>query len=248
VLFRSHIKVKQARQLLAADLALQLDLPNLAKEICKDLKSTHPQLALVSALRSLAQLQLDTDPTLIWYREMAIADSSFDYYVRTKQATMAGRHTKAVAAASELLKRAPNNPYVRMIISERFEAAGKIDEAIAALRPLMASRSPFSPFAANNIAFLICKHKTDRIEEALSLSEAMIKTKSVPQFFDTLGRSHFLMGSHQKSLKVLRKVSIPLRDDASFHQHIADAYLAVGNRQWAEYHQERAKSLTLEQE
>jgi tetratricopeptide (TPR) repeat protein len=119
--------------------------------------------------------------------------------------------------------------------AESFEIQEKYDEAIAAYNRLLA-RDDVPRFvrasALNNFAFLLAMQKKDLDKALAGVNEAIEILGPISDVLDTRALVHFHSGEPQKAVEDLQ-LAVKMNATASKYFHLAQALLAVGDRNGA---------------
>jgi tetratricopeptide (TPR) repeat protein len=139
------------------------------------------------------------------------------------------RADKAVKLCSDLYAKHPDNLNAAMYAAMILEQSGKFSEAETRYRKLIADRPEYLA-AANNLAFLLTRHKPapERLEEAEELA-GKAAAGGASQPLDTLGWVRMLRGNAAGAEESLRKALAAKQDNTFARYHLAEVLAATGD-------------------
>ncbi|MDR2801508.1 MAG: tetratricopeptide repeat protein [Desulfovibrio sp.] len=133
---------------------------------------------------------------------------------------------KAIKLCRDIAAKNPDNVNAEMYLAMLLEQTGKFDQAEAQYRKIIAARPDYLA-AANNLAFLLTRHKPtpERLAEAETLAGKAAGGEA-PQPLDTLGWVQHLRGNSEAAEANLRK-SLALHDKNAFARYHLAAVLGA---------------------
>jgi len=143
---------------------------------------------------------------------------------------MTNRMNDALALARKSKAEAPEAPGPPLVLAMLLEEINDLDGAERAYRDILAI-DPDSLIAANNLAFLITRHKTDpqRLGEAETLA-LQASASGIAATLDTLGWVRFLRGNDEGAEEPLRLAHASMPENPVYAFHLA-SLLAAQSRQ-----------------
>ncbi|MCC5827873.1 MAG: tetratricopeptide repeat protein [Phycisphaeraceae bacterium] len=228
-------RAREAGQLvLAARVALDLQLSGLSRELARQAAERQPANPLAyavwgSALAQMEQSQADLVQTI----RTRLPDSGLGLVIRADEARSQERYGDAADLLGQAFEREPTQVQLRFEQSQMLRLAGRVDEGIAILRTL-AEGGPMQAVARNDLAYQLAEHHPDQLSEARALAEAgLSELPDHPALVDTVAWIRHLQGEHQQALEMLQSVAVPLADQPEVHYHLGAVYHALGNERWA---------------
>ncbi len=202
-----------------------------------------PKNAFARELRgSLLLAELQVEPAITAYREAVSAAPQWaGAYHALALAQWRGKHTDdAIATLRDGIAKASDNDPLVSDLASLYEGLSRPDDAIALYNGLLA-KDPNSFFAANNLALMLVKYKTD----AISLSRAQkladqLAASSLPYLIDTRGWVKFKAGDFHGAESLLQQAVDKSPDAPEFRYHLAMAQLRSGETQGAQQNLETA--------
>ena len=141
------------------------------------------------------------------------------------------------------LDASPDHPELMLELAKHYDSVKDYASAIAAYDNLL-GKYPGIDEATNNLAYLLVEHGSapDRFERAIKLSEHFKDARN-PYFVDTYGWVLFKSGKAETAVEILRKAVAVVPDNAEFHHHLGEAYLAAGDKNAAKLALQNSVSL-----
>jgi putative PEP-CTERM system TPR-repeat lipoprotein len=141
------------------------------------------------------------------------------------------RADKAVKLCSDLYAAHPDNLNAAMYAAMILEQTGKFSEAETRYRKLIADKPEYLA-AANNLAFLLTRHKPtpERLEEAEELA-GKAAAGGASQPLDTLGWVRMLRGNAAGAEETLRGALAAKQDNTFARYHLAEVLAASGDEE-----------------
>lgn len=132
-----------------------------------------------------------------------------------------GRHEQAIALCREFVGKAPDSPGATVMLAMLLDQQGRFVEAEREYRNTLI-KDPDNTLAANNLAFLLTRHKPDamRLREAENLAKHAAASGS-PASFDTLGWVQHMLGKQADALPNIRKAHEAFKDNPVISYHLA---------------------------
>jgi tetratricopeptide (TPR) repeat protein len=145
--------------------------------------------------------------------------------------SVTNRIDKALELARASMAAAPEAPGAPLVYAMLLEEKNDLDGAEKAYRNVLAN-DPESAIAANNLAFLITRHKTDpeRLKEAEELALRAVVT-GAPPALDTLGWVRFLRGNDEGAEEALRQAHQSMPENPTFSFHLASVLAAMSKQE-----------------
>lgn len=207
-----------------------------ALKLARELAASDPDVPLMQVMLAAAEAasgNLDTAEGL--YRgllEKSPAQPGI-WMLLSRIAAAQGGLDAADAVIDEALAAVPEDPQLLWARASALERKGDIDGAIAIYEALYA-RDSSAVVVANNLASLISTYKDD----AASLERAWIVARrfseaEVPALQDTYGWILHRRGDSAGALPYLEAAARGLAEEALVQYHLAQAYLAVGEKEKA---------------
>ncbi len=249
ILDRSDVKSQAisnaARQLVAAFLALNTGLPQLAIELTEQVSAKTPSLipahAMLAEALHKATGSLDKATAVL----KGAPGSALAIYIKAYEKTQSGDYAGSAEQLSQLLEKEPGNYLIRYEYTQRLQLAGQIDKAIANLTESLKSNSPMAVAERNDLAYLLAENHPDRLDDAYAMiQKAITDAPNVAAFLDTLGWIEHLKGSNQEALQHLSQAVAFLKQLPALHYHLGAVYAGLGNNDWARYHLQEAAAST----
>lgn len=132
-----------------------------------------------------------------------------------------GQTAEALAAFADLVKRSPDRPTFVYQYAQLLEEAGRIDEAEAALRQLLA-RDPLDANALNALGYMFAD-RGERLDEAVELLQRALKIEpGNPSFLDSLGWAFFKQGRLDRADAPLSAAAAKSPDNSVIQDHLGD--------------------------
>ena len=128
------------------------------------------------------------------------------------------------------LKQLPDNEILHLALAGTLDMKGDYEAAISEYEPLQ-RQLPGSLIIANNLAYLLAEHRTDKpsLDRAQSLA-ASLRDSPVAQFKDTLGWAYYRQRDFKTAVPVLEVAAASLPDLAIVHYHLAMGYIGIGQK------------------
>jgi tetratricopeptide (TPR) repeat protein len=139
------------------------------------------------------------------------------------------RTDQAIKLCRELYAGSPENLNAAMYAAMLLEQTGKLSEAETQYRKIIADKPEYLA-AANNLAFLMTRHKAtpERLAEAEELA-GKAAAGGAPQPLDTLGWIRHLRGNESGAEESLRKSLEAKKDNLFALYHLAEVLAASGD-------------------
>jgi tetratricopeptide (TPR) repeat protein len=139
-----------------------------------------------------------------------------------------GDATGAIALLDDALKMYPDSAELRFARVFQLEDADKVDEAVSALRQLVADR-PGDPLAANALGYTLVD-RTGKSREGLKLIEqALAQTPDNGAVLDSMGWALHRMKRNEEALTYLQHAKRRI-NDPEVDVHLYDVLLALGRK------------------
>jgi tetratricopeptide (TPR) repeat protein len=141
------------------------------------------------------------------------------------------RMDKALELARKSKAAAPEALAPPLLLAMLLEDANDLDAAEKIYRDILAN-DPESLVAANNLAFLITRHKADpeRLREAEELA-LLASATGIPATLDTLGWVRFLRGNDEGAEELLRLAHESTPENPTFAFHLASVLVAMSKQE-----------------
>ena len=157
------------------------------------------------------------------------------------------RIDNAMELARKSMGKAPEAAGPAIVLAMLQEEKGDLDGAETTYRSILANDHD-AYIAANNLAFLITRHKADpaRLQEAEGFAGTAASGTGAPATFDTLGWIRFLRGNDEGAEQALRHAYQGMPDNLVVAFHLASILAAQGkdaNRADAVAKKDEAKAL-----
>lgn len=149
----------------------------------------------------------------------------------TARATLlssSGDTAGALALLDTALKAYPDAVELRFARIFQFEAADKVDEAIADLRKLVADR-PGDPSAANALGYTLVDRTRHHKEGLQLIEQALAETPDSGAVLDSMGWALFRVGRHQDALDYLEQARRRI-NDPEVDLHLGEVLLALDRK------------------
>lgn len=152
------------------------------------------------------------------------------------------------AELNKLLAEGRATSITHLWIAERYLVTDQMEKAVPHLEQAL-ERNPNAVHCLNNLAYCLAKLYPDRSEEALSYIDRAISIYSNhPAYHDTRGTVLVRLGRHKEAIASLERAVELLRQTgqppkASYHQRLASAYEAIGQKDLAKEHDRIATRL-----
>lgn len=204
-----------------------------ALTLARELAASEPDVPLMQVMLAAAEAangNLDTAEGL--YRgllDKAPAQPGI-WMLLSRIAAAKGGLDAADAVIDEALAVVPEDPQLLWARASSFERKGDIDGAIAIYEALYA-RDSSAVVVANNLASLISTYKDDEasLERAWIVARRFSEAE-VPALQDTYGWILHRRGDSAGALPYLEAAAKGLAEEALVQYHLAQAYLAVGEK------------------
>lgn len=158
-----------------------------------------------------------------------------------------GRHEQAISLCREFIAKTPDSPGPTVMLAMLLDQQGKYAEAEREYRNTLI-KDPDNVLAANNLAFLLTRHKPDtmRLREAENLAKRASASDS-PASFDTLGWVQHMLGRHADALPNIRRAHEAFKDNPVIGYHLATvlAELSFTSQDKAEAAEMRDEAIVL---
>jgi tetratricopeptide (TPR) repeat protein len=134
----------------------------------------------------------------------------------------------ALAAYEAGIKAVPTQFQLVAELAALYESLGRVDDAIASYDAWY-RQNPGSPQAANNLAMLLVKYKTDRasLDRARDLTAGFASSND-GRLLDTNGWVHFKRSENTEALPILERAAERAPDSKEIRYHLAMAELRAG--------------------
>ena len=226
-----------ARYMLAAALALNADLPQLADEFLVSGLAKVPNAVPLYGLRLMVLTALRQPADAVMGNVKAAGPSTLRLLMDAETAQKAGDHAGAAQIAGQILELEPTNDHVRYYMSQQFQFAEQYDKAIETLRPLTNRPGTHRNNAENDWAYLVAEYQPQNIDEAYQLAQnAFMENPENPALRDTIGWLEFAKGHYDLARQHLSRAVALLPAIPDVHLHMAMTYKELGNEQWMRYH------------
>ena len=141
------------------------------------------------------------------------------------------RMDKALELARKSMAAAPDALGPVLVLAMLLEDKNDLDGAEKTYRDILA-KDPQSPIAANNLAFLLTRHKADpeRLREAEELA-LIASATGIPATLDTLGWVRFLRGNDEGAEASLRLAQQSTPENPTFAFHLASVLVAMSKQE-----------------
>ena len=244
-----QVDAQTASNLALAEIALNLNLPQLSKAICKRVAERYPNQIVVWQLRARAALRLNESiEPLVAALKRLLPDTSLALHLTALQDASDGNREKAVTSWQALLVKQPHDDTVKYQLARALREAGQIDEAIGALESTLDSRV-WKGVASNDLAFILAKHRPKQIGKAHRLAlRAMDAMPNAAAVRDTLGWIEHLRGNNIEAVKHLQRALPITPNDAMLHYHLGIVYSRSGHHEWAIAHLRQGMAGDLSQD
>ena len=229
---------KAAKSLARGLIALEVGLPQMAKEQAERVVGDMP--AMLPAYGFLVQAQLDLlepiDGTLgLVHRN--VPNSALGAYLAARASTKEKKWEDAIKGYAELLEREPGNVHAEYHLTHALHRSGDFDGAMASLKKIVIGNGPYRALAGNDLAYLLAEHQPDGLEEAYAVAkQALAIDSGNPAIFDTIGWIEHKRGRNEIARTLLTRGVMGLGDMGDVHYHLGVVYQALGNVQWGKYH------------
>ena len=229
------------RDLAAATVAMESNLPGLAAALCDTALKRTPDSLPAFAILVGANIENDADATqYIDLAKQLSPDGSLLLMINLVAGTAKKDHESAIVALKQLTTRNPNDPYLTYQLAQELGAAGHYEEAAAIYQPITETAGPYQMAAKNDLAYLRAK-QGGQLDSAITLArEVYAALPDVPPVLDTTGWIEHLRGSNQVAIELLAQAIPNLSDIPEAHYHIGAVYHALGQERWAGYHLQQA--------
>ncbi len=233
--------IQTYRDLAAATVAMESNLPGLAAALCDTALKRTPDSLPAFAILVGANIENDADATQFIERARQLSpDGSLLLMINLVTSTAKKDHESAIVALRQLTTRNPNDPYLTYQLAQELGAAGHYEEAAAIYQPITETAGPYQMAAKNDLAYLRAK-QGGQLDSAITLArEVYAALPDVPPVLDTTGWIEHLRGRNQVALELLAKAIPSLSDIPEAHYHIGAVYHALGQERWAGYHLQQA--------
>lgn len=134
-----------------------------------------------------------------------------------------------IAAYKRGLAANPGNAELGLLLGSEYEAARRIDEAIAHYEELL-KVNPGVSVAANNLAALLLDYRSDAQSRAQALELAKkLEDSTNPAVLDTVGWAYYHNKAYARAVPFLERAVAGAGHVPLLHYHLGMAYLANGN-------------------
>jgi len=232
------------KDLAMATVAMEGRMPGLAEVLSESAIEKSPHNLSAYALLAAAKIeQGDGVEGLAGRVRSAAPDSSIVLMLDAMGLVSAGDHPGAIVPLRELVQRHPGNPHLAYQLAQELNAAGLVDEAIAALTPVTQGDGPYRLAAMNDLAYLLAGRGGDELERGVELARSVLQAMPTsPPVLDTAGWIEHLRGRDKAALALMTRAIASLSGEPEAHYHIGAVYHALGQDRWARYHLEQAAS------
>lgn len=139
-----------------------------------------------------------------------------------------GKPEEVLAVYDRAMKLLPEQRQIGYARAVYLESIGRVDEAIADLRALLA-RSPDDPDALNALGYTLAD-RTDKHAEALGfITRALEQKPDEPAIIDSMGWVLYRMGENDKALEHLRR-AWQMQPDAEVGAHLGELLWITGDK------------------
>jgi Flp pilus assembly protein TadD len=155
------------------------------------------------------------------------------YRNRAVAQVAAGDMPAAIATYQSAIKLMPVQPQLTVDLANLYEKSGRIDDAIASYEALY-KLDPKDSLAANNLAMLLVKYKTDRasLDQARTLSTSFASSQD-GNLLDTSGWVRFKRGEYADAVAILERAAEKAPGSQVIRYHLGMAELQAGQRERA---------------
>lgn len=227
------------RKLAHAQFAWSADAPELAVAIVREVVKDRPKVAAAWALLAL------WSPDSV--KDSPVMPQGVAQMMQAMRDRAAGNPLDAAKQYKAILETEKNNDFVQFELAKAFEHTEEFDRAIEIHERLWLSGGPMKFSSGNDVAYLIAEHQPQRMDEAAAIARAVLEqTNPGPgqaPLLDTVGWIELKLGNKDAALKHLNEAVITLGGIPDVHLHVAEAYSAVGERQWAQYHRDQGRRM-----
>jgi predicted Zn-dependent protease len=228
--------------LAVAFVALESGMPYLCSDISQSVSLLQPRLSMAHSLRVAALFgangNLEESYDAI---KKSVPNTGLAMYMEARDLAKNGKTDEANKVAAELLKREPDNDHIRYQMAQLNLLMDQIDLAITRLEALWSVPGPFQGAAGNDLAYLLCEHKPDRLDEAYLIAGKVLQhAPTSPPLQDTVGWIEFHRGNRNVAMKHINRAVVKLNFLSEVHYHLGAVYHSFKNARWARYHLERA--------
>lgn len=132
-----------------------------------------------------------------------------------------GQKAEAISTFAALVKRVPDEPSFVYEYAQLLEESGRLPEAEAALRGLLA-RDPSDANALNALGYMFAE-RGERLGEAVELLQRALKLEpGNPSFLDSLGWAFFKQGELARAESPLAEAAAKLPANSVIQEHLGD--------------------------
>ena len=204
-----------------------------AEALLDDLIAANPENRRAIILRAEVHLlrgETDRVPVLLQSLIDQAPDQQDGYLLLSRFHLQQGDPAQAEVVMRAGVDAAPASQPLRLLLAERLELRGAIDDAIVQYEELY-RLNPDSVVVVNNLASLLAEYReTD--PEAIAFASRVARRLSnttVPHFLDTAGWVAFLNGNTEEALEKLQLAATGLPNNPLVRYHLGRVYSAVGN-------------------
>lgn len=151
----------------------------------------------------------------------AFPDDTRGYVIDAQLLLAQGRTAEAITAFAALVERAPDQRTFAYQYAQLLEEAGRIREAEAALREVLA-RDPADANALNALGYLFAD-RGERLDEAVDLVQRALKIEpGNPSYLDSLGWAFFKQGRLDQADAPLTEAAASVPGNSVIQDHLGD--------------------------
>jgi tetratricopeptide (TPR) repeat protein len=146
---------------------------------------------------------------------------------------LANVHRDDVARRIDIYQRGlaanPGNSDLGLLLGTEYEMAGRFEEAISHYEQLLKVNPTVLP-AVNNLASLLCDHRSDETSYARAMELAQrLENATNPAELDTVGWAYYRNKNYVRAVEFLQKAVDGARDASLLRYHLGMAYFALGD-------------------
>ncbi len=232
------------RDLAMATVAMEGRMPGLGESLCGSAVQKDSVNMSAYALRAAALIERGESIAELSEQVRGVApDSSLLLMLEAMSRVAEGKHRDAIVPLVALVERHPGNRHLAYQLAQELNVSGRIDEAVAALRPIAGGDGPYRLAAMNDLAYLLAERGGEGLDEAVDVARKVLRAlPSSSPVLDTAGWVEHRRGRDQAALKLMAQAITSLSEVPEAHYHIGAVYHAVGEDRWARYHLGQAAS------
>ena len=231
------------RRLVGAFIALSSGLPQVGSALTESVIKEMPSLAPAHALY-VKTLSMSSEPIDRAYDAIRqIPNSLLSLYLKAHDQAQNGDFAESASTLKTVVDKASYNTMVQYELTQRYQQAGEIDQAINLLTAIVSEGGPYAAASRNDLAYLLAENQPHRIDEAYQfVQEAIAAAPRSQPLLDTLGWVEHLRGNDAEALRHLSKAVVGLSGLPEVHYHLGVVYKGLGQDAWARYHLKEAAS------